>query len=286
MKMFESKRVGFTLIELLVVIAIIAILAAILFPVFAKVREKARQTSCASNEKQLGLAMLQYSEDYDESWPSGNTYQVAGASGFPNGWAGQIYAYIKSVNVYSCPDDPTQPTGTNPVMYPLSYTMNAFISKCYAVSPGGTSSIAALNSPSKTVMFLESEGEHVNLLNPKESDSGVTNGQDWIYNPAFDGKAATGNFPNRSFNPIRVLAQPVHTGGSNYVACDGPVKWLVPSRVSGGYTNAVRSSAPQSGVGSYDCGADTPPGFNCPAGTDSMDNGGGPGSATLTFSTL
>jgi len=66
--MNTTKR-GFTLIELLVVIAIIAILAAILFPVFAKVREKARQTSCLSNEKQLGLAITQYVQDYDEKLP-------------------------------------------------------------------------------------------------------------------------------------------------------------------------------------------------------------------------
>ena len=64
------QRRGFTLIELLVVIAIIAILAAILFPVFAKAREKARQITCTSNEKQLGLAFLQYVQDYDETYPS------------------------------------------------------------------------------------------------------------------------------------------------------------------------------------------------------------------------
>src|SRR3984893_11508515 len=78
-KMFRNKSNGFTLIELLVVIAIIAILAAILFPVFAKVREKARQSSCASNEKQLGLAFAQYTQDYDEKLPvlvtAGNFYQ-------------------------------------------------------------------------------------------------------------------------------------------------------------------------------------------------------------------
>ncbi len=64
-----KKKQGFTLIELLVVIAIIAILAAILFPVFAQAREKARQTTCASNEKQMGLAILQYQQDYDEMFP-------------------------------------------------------------------------------------------------------------------------------------------------------------------------------------------------------------------------
>jgi prepilin-type N-terminal cleavage/methylation domain-containing protein len=74
-------RKGFTLIELLVVIAIIAILAAILFPVFAKAREKARQTSCLSNEKEIALAILMYTQDYDEKFP---IYMVA-ADYFPSG---------------------------------------------------------------------------------------------------------------------------------------------------------------------------------------------------------
>ena len=69
--MKSTTRLGFTLIELLVVIAIIAILAAILFPVFAQAREKARQISCISNEKQIGLAALQYTQDYDELMPLG-----------------------------------------------------------------------------------------------------------------------------------------------------------------------------------------------------------------------
>src|SRR5476651_29540 len=97
------KRQGFTLIELLVVIAIIAILAAILFPVFAKAREKARQTSCASNEKQLGLAFIQYCQDYDEMFPVGTYGNANGAGADPAapygnrgfGWAGQIYSYVK-----------------------------------------------------------------------------------------------------------------------------------------------------------------------------------------------
>ena len=95
-------KVAFTLIELLVVIAIIAVLAAILFPVFARARENARRTSCLSNMKQLGLAFIQYSQDYDEMIPR---YQY-GSGGPPNtqhNWHDAIYPYVKSVQVYNCP---------------------------------------------------------------------------------------------------------------------------------------------------------------------------------------
>ena len=83
----KKARHGFTLIELLVVIAIIAILAAILFPVFASVREKARQTSCLSNEKQLGLAVMQYVQDYDELLPTGTAASDPWGWGFTYNWA-------------------------------------------------------------------------------------------------------------------------------------------------------------------------------------------------------
>ena len=74
------SRRGFTLIELLVVIAIIAILAAILFPVFAKAREKARQASCLSNVKQMCLALMQYAQDYDETLPQGQEVSWSGVA--------------------------------------------------------------------------------------------------------------------------------------------------------------------------------------------------------------
>ncbi len=89
---------GFTLIELLVVIAIIAILAAILFPVFAQAREKARQTACLSNTKQLSLGVMQYAQDYDETLP------VVGTTGTMRGtWMTQIYSYVANKDVFSCP---------------------------------------------------------------------------------------------------------------------------------------------------------------------------------------
>ncbi len=97
----KTKK-GFTLIELLVVIAIIAILAAILFPVFARAREQARKSSCASNLKQLGLAVIQYTQDYDEKFPIGQNWKPITD---PIGTKLQIMPYIKSEQVFICPSD-------------------------------------------------------------------------------------------------------------------------------------------------------------------------------------
>ena len=115
---------AFTLIELLVVIAIIAILAAILFPVFQKVRENARRASCQSNLKQLGLAVLQYTQDSDEIYPAGQITSNIDTADCGRGWAGQIYSFVKSTGVYTCPDDsgtPTAPATT--VSYVYNYNM-------------------------------------------------------------------------------------------------------------------------------------------------------------------
>ena len=100
------RRRGFTLIELLVVIAIIAILAAILFPVFARAREKARQTSCLSNVKQIALAAMMYAQDYDDRLPP--NYYTAGSML----WIGLFYPYNKSIQIYLCPSASTpDPSG-------------------------------------------------------------------------------------------------------------------------------------------------------------------------------
>ena len=105
------KRSGFTLIELLVVIAIIAILAAILFPVFAKAREKARQPSCLSNEKQFLLGVMQYKQDFDEHWPAQNNTPTNGASEAigvtPFTVIDMAAPYMKNTQIWMCPDAST-----------------------------------------------------------------------------------------------------------------------------------------------------------------------------------
>jgi len=226
-----KTRIGFTLIELLVVIAIIAILAAILFPVFAKVREKARQTSCLSNMKQLGLGFMQYVQDNDELYPNGTFGPTAPGIG----WAGQVYPYIKSAGVYKCPDDSTAPRHSYEVT--VSYAYNEWLAHQY----GGTSpvSIATLNSPANTVALFEVNGGNAqnytgSLIYDNESPMACgwpTSG------PAGGTSYATGNFyiPFTS-SSYGTIAR--HTEGANYLAGDGHAKYLRGVQVSNGYLPA------------------------------------------------
>lgn len=123
------KRSGFTLIELLVVIAIIAILAAILFPVFAQAREKARAISCASNEKQIGLAVLQYTQDYDELYPAAFNWDTSNWGDQNSYWTGRIQPYMKNFSVFGCPDDSLFAKGGKNgawESFGISYAANAY----------------------------------------------------------------------------------------------------------------------------------------------------------------
>ena len=140
------KRKAFTLIELLIVIAIIAILAAILMPVFASAREKARASACISNQKQIGLGILQYYQDYDETVPAGTDPYGMGC-----GWAGQIQPYIKNVGVFLCPSD------TNPGDI-ISYALNANLVDRQSVNSVWTpvpAVVSQMTAPSKTVLLFE-----------------------------------------------------------------------------------------------------------------------------------
>ena len=211
----RSKLRGFTLIELLVVIAIIAILAAILFPVFARVREKARQTSCESNLKQLGLAYMQYAQDNDEAMP--------GSSFWGLDWAPKLYPYIKAGGVYRCPDDPT--TSLNG-WSAVSYSENAAIADFPTANQTMSGCpLASFLAPASTVLLFECPGYGVQLTaNPpdlRDSRIGV-------------GLAPVGPTGCASAGHDAALAANRHDSTSyfdNYLMADGHVKGLPMSKV-------------------------------------------------------
>ncbi len=262
---------AFTLIELLVVIAIIAILAAILFPVFAQAREKARQASCLSNTKQMGLAVYQYYQDYDEVGPNG-TYK----SGNTGGWAGQIYPYVKNAGVFRCPSDLYEiKVKENPSSY--AYNSNFSLGgngqgtgNVYPLGGGGPitnqlsqcMSLSDMPAPSKTVMFFEVDGANQHDVSTyyeqtfggtvNYNSSPFGNGSIGTFSPSGGGtfssacgsqnqyetlKYATGYFGQRPVTTqqchwTKTVGR--HNEGSNYLMADTHAKWFKGSQVSAG----------------------------------------------------
>ncbi len=199
-------RRGFTLIELLVVIAIIAILAAILFPVFARAREKARQASCSSNMRQLALGVLMYVQDYDEMFSpeclGDMANGTAGVAGSKWCWLINVDPYIKNTQIMRCPSDSAH-TGAP---RSESYGINCF--NCSAKS------LATLTAPADTMLLIENGGNQ----HAKPFDATGMAGRACTH-PA--STCCGGNVRDGSY---KLGAR--HNDGMNLAYCDGRVKWL------------------------------------------------------------
>ena len=211
----QSRR-GFTLIELLVVIAIIAILAAILFPVFAKAREKARQASCLSNEKQISLAMMQYCQDYDEKYAS--VYDDG--NGYPAGrliWADKIFPYCKSRQIFACPSQSLDIMSAYPgvtITQSLQATRYQMpMQDTFTEGQNNTVGMGAFTAPSETVMILESSNawyQHYCNRHLAAPMGTLTSAAGVTYINGF----------------LNETSWPWHNEGLNVAFCDGHVKWM------------------------------------------------------------
>jgi len=226
---------GFTLIELLVVIAIIAILAAILFPVFAKVREKARQATCASNLKQEGLATLEYVQDYDETYPTGYWSNAAGTQ-FAY-WYQIIMPYVASANANTatinfCLSAPSPNT--------MAYAMNARVggdSTDLYFNYTTPAADAQLTHPSDTILYADSDQIPSYGNGPAtlfRVNPGSVNGGPWsdfvapTTTSAWDSIDNDTNIDLTSPGQVRYR----HTGFANFAFCDGHVKAMARGSVT------------------------------------------------------
>jgi len=274
-----AGRQAFTLIELLVVVAIIALLAAILFPVFQRAREKARAAACQSNLKQIGLGFAQYIQDYDERYPAtGITTPTTFSNDVGLGWAGLLTPYVKSSPIFVCPDE-TAPAftcsatsggcvvGQNPQNVSwVSYSYNADITAnntgFFNGRPYGVLyTSASFTSPAVTVLLCEAASDYAQLsATPDIYFNGVhnhaspgTNGVSAYDNISTGGSgileigftagnrnaATNANFPDNGR----------HTDGSNYLLADGHVKWFKGSAVSTGWRAVTSPSDAQDAAG-------------------------------------
>ena len=241
---------GFTLIELLVVIAIIAILAAILFPVFARARENARRASCLSNMKQIGLGVIQYTQDYDELLPMATLgYATRTDWKLPDGrnamgiwpWQLQLYPYIKSQQVFVCPSDPNPNNGVpnnwqtaNPLdigwgePFPCSYAANEMIiSQASDRWPNNGTPVALAAVPQVSQVYLIGDARpgYQSFFN-----------EWWIpgfnrmrYSGSCGGVIDSGGAANVTGNLVDECAR--HLGGGGIVYLDGHAKWSAHSRM-------------------------------------------------------
>ena len=288
-KPFTRSARGFTLIELLVVIAIIAILAAILFPVFQKVRENARRTSCLSNQKQIGLATVQYVQDSDETYPPINVYngtvrgtgvdsftQPDGTTRTGNGTAvgffDVIQPYVKSIQVLHCPDDPTpqslDPQATGATAY-SSYFYNSVIGGPHGDPYGGPGPAPNYNTPGVALAaFIQPAST---ILTGDASGYSASNGFPYNlgYYCKFHVEDTLGGVchmagPTHGYNDgtIGEIPSARHVDGANYSFADGHSKFYRRSAIWGAQATFTTGSFVAGGV-TYTAGvSNNDPTFN------------------------
>jgi len=241
----SSQRRGFTLIELLVVIAIIAILAAILFPVFAQAREKARQASCGSGTRQIGMAFQMYVQDYDEQTPQ--IWFGVNSTLQQYVWMDVLLPYVKSANFFSaCPSKtfgvwtpspmvPGSPSRTN-----VAFAANSLYAQVQDGVDGQSTTpplreapvaLASMSVPADTIVFGDGTGYYIAYSEDKNRT---------IIELAPPFSASTGNVPNigrQSQTTARFAGR--HFGGANFVFADGHSKWMDFRSVSRRNRNGV-----------------------------------------------
>ena len=237
----STRRTAFTLIELLVVIAIIAILAAILFPAFARARENARRASCQSNLKQIGLGMMQYTQDYDEMFCLYRT-AVFNSGTAPYGWAEALQPYIKSTQILQCPSESTSPTAAYVAAAAsrgyTDYSLNIYIGG-YNGTLIGTSQ-AQLTQPTLSVMFSEDKPENADWYSFGAADVPAVCG---ALNTTGASTVACGSTTANGLAVLPVNVATRHLDGSNFAFADGHVKWYagVNNTTRGGVANTSYS---------------------------------------------
>jgi prepilin-type processing-associated H-X9-DG protein/prepilin-type N-terminal cleavage/methylation domain-containing protein len=247
--MTTRTRIGFTLIEILGVIAIIAILAAVLFPVFAQARDKARATACLSNMKQLGTALLLYQQDYDEriyprigSSSSGIATTRSGLfvsktltdgvtpnpAYYQEQWWNLLTSYTKSTNVFACPSDPSPPLAQD--ANGLSDIPRSYVESCSTEDL----QLSQLVSPQTAIVITEKWDKADNI------PSNVASSETWM--EPFDGDECQAGHDNNTNTPClspqsgftpntMVKMSNLHQGGMNCAYFDGHAKWLTPTIV-------------------------------------------------------